>query len=78
MIYLEIPYVIENNRVDKTSVKNEIQNLQISTETKAGIFDAIFNPHPRQVDFDNADLKEVVLLETALHRLGIPYRRVQE
>lgn len=76
MITLEIPYVTENNRINKTIVENEIQNLQISQEKKAGVFDAVFNYFPRQVDFNNEDLKEIILLESVLHRLGIPYRRV--
>ncbi len=76
MIYLEIPYVSENNRVDKTILQNEIENLSISREAKAGVFDAIFNYFPREVDFKNEDLKEVVILEGVLHRLGIPYRRI--
>lgn len=78
MIHLEIPYVAENNRIDKTYVGKEIQTLQISQETKANVFDAIFNYFPRQVEFENKDLKEVVSLEGILHQLGIPYRRIEE
>jgi hypothetical protein len=77
MIYLEIPYVSENKRINKISLQGEIQNLQISQESKASVFDAVFNYFPKQVDFDNENLKELVLLEGILHRFGVPYRRIQ-
>jgi hypothetical protein len=78
MICLEILFVTENNRIDKNSVKSEIQNLQINEETKVNVLKAIYNPLPRRVAFDNAELKEVVTLEGAFRQLGIPYRRIEE
>lgn len=77
MITLEIPYVTENNRINKVSLQKEIQNLQVSQEVKADVFDAVYNYFPRQVDFENENLKELVLLEGIFHRLGVPYRRIQ-
>jgi hypothetical protein len=78
MLYIEIPYITENNQVNKTSAQNEIQILKISNEAKADVFEAIYNRHPRGVNFDEKDLEQVLLLENALRRLGIPYRQVKE
>jgi hypothetical protein len=77
MINLEIPYVAENARIDKTNAGKEIESLQLSQTAKAEIFDAIFNYFPREVTFDNKDLKEVIALESIFHNLGIPYRRFE-
>lgn len=78
MIFLEIPFVHENKSVNKSSVEKEIQILNISQELKAEIFDAIYNQRPSGVNFEDADLEQVLLLEKALGRLGIPYRQVKE
>ena len=78
MLYIEIPYVAENNRVSKTSAKNEIQILDISDEAKADVYEAIFHRRPSGVSFEDKDLEQVLLLENALRRLGIPYRHVKE
>lgn len=77
MIHLEIPYIAENSRINRANTANEIETLQISKELKAEIFDAIFNYYPREIAFENKDLKEVISLESILHRLGIPYRRIE-
>lgn len=78
MLYLEIPYIPENSRVNKASAQNEIQILNISNEAKADVFEAIYNRYPRGVNFEDKDLEQVLLLENALRRLGIPYRQTQE
>ena len=78
MVYIEIPYVAENNRVNRISAKNEIQILKISNEAKANVFEAIYHLHPRGVTFGDNDLEQVLLLQYALRRLGIPYRRIEE
>lgn len=78
MIYLEIPFVSENSGIDKSSAEKEIRILKISEDTKAEIFEAIFNRRPGGVNFENEELDQVLLLEKALSRLGIPYRQVKE
>jgi hypothetical protein len=78
MLYIEIPYVEENNQVNKASAENEIQVLKISNEAKAEVFEAIYNRHPRGVNFEDKELEQVKLLENALRKLGIPYRQVKE
>lgn len=78
MIYIEIPYIAENNQVNRNSAKNEIQILNISDEEKANVFEAIYHRLPSGVSFDDKDVEQVLLLENALHRLGIPYRQVKE
>lgn len=78
MLYIEIPYVAENNQVNRTLAENEIQVLKISNEAKAEVFEAIYNRLPRGINFEDKDLEQVVLLENALRRLGIPYRQIKE
>jgi hypothetical protein len=78
MVYIEIPYVPENNRVSKTTAKNEIEILKISNEAKAEVFEAIYHRQPTGVSFDNKELEQVLLLEKTLGRLGIPYRQIKE
>jgi hypothetical protein len=77
MVYINIPYVRENNRIDKNIAKKEIQLLEISDEAKLNAHAAIYNLHPRGVSFGN-NLKEALLLQDALSRLGIPYMQSEE
>mgnify|MGYP000321255022 CR=1 FL=1 len=78
MIYLEIPYVAENDRVSRVSAESEIKILNISDSTKAEIFEAIYHRHPEGVNFEDKQLEQVLLLENALSRFGIPYRQIKE
>ena len=78
MVFINIPYVHENNRLDRDFVIKEIQSLDINEDAKFEAFEAIYNRKPRGVNFDDAHLKEALLLETALGKLGIPYRQSEE
>lgn len=78
MIYLEIPYIVENNRVSKATAQNEIMILKISDESKAEVFEAIYHRRPSGVSFEDREMEQVLLLENALRRLGVPYRQVKE
>jgi len=78
MVYINIPYVPENNRIDRDFVIKEIQSLDINEDAKFEAFEAIYNRRPRGVNFDDAGLNEALLLEKALGRLGIPYRQSEE
>ena len=75
MVYINIPFVDENKRIDKDLAEKELQNLTISDEAKQIAFEAIYNKLPRGIEFDNADLKDAVALEKVLHRLGVPFRQ---
>jgi hypothetical protein len=78
MIYINIPYVPENNRIDKDLAQKELEALDISEDAKYAAFEAIYNRLPRGVSFEGDDLREASLLEKALSRLGIPYRLSEE
>ena len=78
MIYIEIPYVSENNRIDKLMAKKEIQILAISDSAKQGAYEAIYNLNPRGVSFDTNKSVEASLLEKTLKRLGVPYRKSED
>ncbi len=78
MVYINIPYVPENNRIDKDSTKKEIQSLDINDNAKQSAFAAIYNLKPRGVDFESENSKEALMLESVLRRLGIPYRRSED
>lgn len=76
MVYVNIPYVAENDRIDPLLVGKELGVLDISEDAKYEAFDAIYNKRPRGVNF--TDLVEASLLQRALYRLGIPYRQSNE
>lgn len=78
MVYINIPYVPENNRISKDLVKKEIKVLGISDEAKQSAFAAIYNLKPRGVEFEGKDSEDAGKLESALRNLGIPFRRSEE
>jgi hypothetical protein len=78
MVYINIPYVTENNRIDKDFARSELQILDISDEAKKEAFRAIYDRKIRGVNFDAKDTKEVLLLEKTLARLGVPFRQTEE
>lgn len=78
MVYINIPFVNENNRINKISVKKEIQSLDISDNAKEIAYTAIYNLKPRGVNFESEDSVEAFILEGALKRLGVPFRRSEE
>lgn len=78
MVFINIPFVIENNRIDKNFARNELQILDISEEAKQEAFKAIYDRKIRGVNFDDKDTKEVLLLEKTLARLGVPFRQTEE
>ena len=78
MVYIDIPYVVENNRIDKELVRKEIEILNISERAKQSAYAAIYNFRPRGVDFKDKEAVEAILLEVILKKLGIPYRRINE
>ena len=77
MVYINIPYVPENDTIDKDLVKQEIQALNISDEAKWETYKAIFHLHPRGVSFADEDIKEAQQVETLLGKLGVPYRQTE-
>jgi hypothetical protein len=78
MVFINIPYLQENNRIDKSLVEAELQALDISDEAKWTAFEAIYNRLPRGVTFAGDDTKSAAQLEKVLGRLGISYRQSDE
>jgi hypothetical protein len=78
MVYIDIPYEVENNRINKELARKEIEVLNINERAKQSALAAIYNFRPRGVDFTGKEAVEVLLLETALKKLGVPYRRINE
>lgn len=76
MVYVNIPYVVENDRLDASVVGKELSALAISEVAKYEAFEAIFHKRPRGVDFSEA--ADAVMLENVLRRLGVPFRRSNE
>jgi hypothetical protein len=76
MVFVNIPYVIENDRLDPSVVGKELEVLSISERAKHDAFAAIYNKRPRGVDFD--DPSQALQLEKVLYRLGVPYRPSSE
>jgi len=76
MVYVNIPYVPENDRIEAYRTQTELEALRISESAKHDAFAAIYNKRPRGVSFDSPT--EAVLLQGALYRLGVPYRTSSE
>jgi hypothetical protein len=77
MICLDIPYIPENNRIDRDLASKELRILNISAQAKENVHAAIYNIVPRTVEFENRELAEVLVLEKVLRRLGVPYRQTE-
>lgn len=78
MVYINIPYTPENNRVDKATAKKELEALNISDSAKLKAYAAIYNLIPRGVKFENRELPQARLLENALRRLNISFKQTAE
>ena len=76
MVYVNIPYVPENERVDPSLAGKELGVLNISEDAKYDAFAAIYNKYPRGVRFTN--IIDASLLQRALYRLGVPFRQSDE
>ena len=78
MVYINIPYYVENDRLDRDTVIKEIQALSINEDAKYEAFEAIYNRKPHGVSFDEKGLSEAVQLEDVLRKLGIAYRQSEK
>jgi hypothetical protein len=76
MVYVNIPYSVENQRVDREKAAKELRSVDISESDRYEAFEAIYNKRPRGVNF--TDAKKASQLQTALARLGVPYRLTEE
>jgi hypothetical protein len=76
MVYVNIPYVSENDRIEAYVTQRELENLRISESAKHDAFAAIYNKRPRGVNFDIPG--EAIQLQNALYRLGVPFRTSNE
>lgn len=78
MVFINIPYVVENENIDTETVIKALQSLDISENERYEAFQAIYNRKPRGVHFSDGDLSKALQLENALSKLGIPYRQTEE
>jgi len=76
MVYVNIPYSAENERVDRDVAVAELKRVDISDSDRREAFEAIYHKRPRGVHF--TDLQKAVQLQTALARLGVAYRQSEE
>ena len=76
MVFVNIPYYVENERIERGVAAKELKLLDIAEGQRYEAYAAIYNKRPRGVRFD--DPKKAVLLEKALSRLGVPYRTTPE
>jgi hypothetical protein len=75
MVYINIPYVVSNDSIDKDTMINAIRALDISEDAKYQAYEAIYNNVPTGVSFADEGMGESYLLERMLRRLGIPHRQ---
>lgn len=78
MICIDIPYFFENKRIDKAIAKKELQSLNVGEVVKENVFAAIYNHKPKEVFFEKKEIAKANLLELALIKLGVPYRRSEK
>ncbi len=78
MVFINIPFVVENKNIDTEIVIEALKSLDISEDAKYEAFQSIYNRKPRGVRFSDGDLNKALLLENALGKLGIPYRQTEE
>ena len=78
MVYVSIPYVPENNRIDKDLVKKEMQFLEILENAKEVALAAIYHNKPHGVNFEDKNSVDAIILESLLSKMGIPYRRLKK
>jgi hypothetical protein len=78
MVYIDIPYAVENQRIERGMMQEEIGRLKISDEAKRSTLAAIYNFKPRGVEFAAGDMSQVKLLEEILIRVGIPFRQMEQ
>jgi hypothetical protein len=76
MVYVNIPYCVENDRIDRDITAKELSILDIGEGDMSEAFAAIYNKRPRGVSFKEP--RKALLLEAALGRLGVGYRRSSE
>ena len=76
MVYVNIPYVVENDRIEAYITQRELEALNISEAAKYDAFEAIYHKRPRGVQFDRPG--DAVLLQQALYKLGVPFRTTAE
>ena len=76
MVYVNIPYVPENDKLDPSLVGRELGLLNISEGAKYEAFEAIYHKRPRGVSF--SDIVEASVLQRTLYRLGVPFRQSDE
>ena len=76
MVYVNIPYVAENDRLDAVMVGAELGALTISEFSKHEAFEAIYHKRPRGVEFSNVN--DAIQLQRVLYKLGVPYRQTNE
>ena len=74
MLFMDIPFAVENKRIDKENARRELAALEISQSAKDEVFEAIYNMRPRGVNFEDSEIKQAQLLERLLSKLGVPYR----
>lgn len=77
MVFINIPFVAENKRIDRESTRRALESLNISEDEKAEAYDAIYNLNPRGVSFGE-NLQGATELENALIRLNVPFRRSEK
>ena len=76
MVYVNIPYIVENDRIEAYITQRELEASNISDAAKHDAFAAIYNKRPRGVSFDS--MSEAVKLQQVLYRLGVPFRTTAE
>ena len=78
MVYINIPYVSENEKIDRQLFIKELSLAEISEEARFEAYEAVYNRLPRGVNFEFSDTDQVRELLSVLLRMRIAYRITTE
>jgi hypothetical protein len=77
-MYINIPYVPENDRIDRDTFAKELEAIDISEDSRFRAFAAVYGLRPRRVNFEITESDQLRQLLNVLGRFGIGYRVTPE
>jgi len=77
-VYINIPYVSENELIDRDLFVRELELAPISDRARFETFEAVYNRLPRGVNFEYSETDQARELLAVLEHMRIGHRISQE
>ena len=74
MVYIDIPYTPDNDRIDRDLLIKELKFIDVSEDVRYEAFAAIYNRLPRGVPFEIEETDQARLLIGVLQNMRVGYR----